>query len=146
MSDFDSMLSLGVDLGGSHITCIMINKDGLIINKVITEINNRNDMKVNDILDLLVHCIKHMIDLNPSCHMVGIGIPGNVDPDHGIARYLPNYGWLTPVNVSNYIEDRLEVKVKMRNDGRCAAIAEYKFGVGINAKVFAMLTLGTGSE
>ena len=32
----------------------------------------------------------------------------------------------------------------MRNDGRCAAIAESKFGVGKSESVFAMLTLGTG--
>jgi predicted NBD/HSP70 family sugar kinase len=32
----------------------------------------------------------------------------------------------------------------MRNDGRCAAIAENKFGSGKNSSIFAMLTLGTG--
>ena len=32
----------------------------------------------------------------------------------------------------------------MRNDGRCAAIAESQFGAGEDAKVFTMLTLGTG--
>ena len=32
----------------------------------------------------------------------------------------------------------------MRNDGRCAALAEAKFGAGKFSPVFAMLTLGTG--
>jgi glucokinase len=32
----------------------------------------------------------------------------------------------------------------MRNDGRCHAIAEVKYGAGINSKILAMITLGTG--
>jgi len=32
----------------------------------------------------------------------------------------------------------------MRNDGRCAAIAEVTYGAGIGSNVLAMLTLGTG--
>lgn len=32
----------------------------------------------------------------------------------------------------------------MRNDGRCAALAEARLGCGTKSKVFAMLTLGTG--
>ena len=75
---------------------------------------------------------------------MGIGIPGNVDPTTGSTRYLPNYGWLAPVSIGAYLETELGCTVRMRNDGRCAAIAESKFGVGRSSKVFAMLTLGTG--
>ena len=37
-------------------------------------------------------------------------------------------------------------RVHMRNDGRCAALAERHFGVGAGGEhaVLAMLTLGTG--
>jgi glucokinase len=86
-----------------------------------------------------------------------------VDPNKGLARYLPNFGWLEPVDLAALVLDRAAGgndldkpstvreltkldKVHIRNDGRCAALAERHFGVGASGEhsVMAMLTLGTG--
>ena len=91
-------------------------------------------------------------------------MPGNVDPAAGTTRYLPNFGWLEPVDLTARLlelplpelADRTGTlggalglgreHVHLRNDGRCAALAERHFGVGAGGahSVMAMLTLGTG--
>ena len=38
----------------------------------------------------------------------------------------------------------MHIDMNMRNDGRCAALAEAKYGAGKFSPVFSMLTLGTG--
>jgi predicted NBD/HSP70 family sugar kinase len=76
-----------------------------------------------------------------------MGVPGNVDPVKGCTRYLPNFGWLEPVELGKLLINKVDMhdaQVRLRNDGRCAALAESKYGAGIGAAVFAMLTLGTG--
>ena len=141
------ILSLGIDLGGSHVSCVVINEQGHIIDKNNTPVRRSNDgseISIENILRLITSSAKELIDKYPACKSVGIGIPGNVDPTTGSTRYLPNYGWLAPVSIGAYLETELGCTVRMRNDGRCAAIAESNFGVGRSSKVFAMLTLGTG--
>lgn len=128
-------------------SCVVINEQGHIIDKNNTPVSRSNDgseSSIENILRLITSSAKELIDKYPACKSVGIGIPGNVDPTTGSTRYLPNYGWLAPVSIGVYLETELGCTVRMRNDGRCAAIAESKLGIGRSSKVFAMLTLGTG--
>ena len=81
-----------------------------------------------------------------------MGVPGNVDPIKGSTRYLPNFGWLEELPLRAKLNTVLSSKiisvkfkpVFLRNDGRCAALAEAKYGAGKFSPVFTMLTLGTG--
>eukprot|EP00607_Mallomonas_marina_P010361 CAMPEP_0182421360 /NCGR_PEP_ID=MMETSP1167-20130531/6712_1 /TAXON_ID=2988 /ORGANISM="Mallomonas Sp, Strain CCMP3275" /LENGTH=270 /DNA_ID=CAMNT_0024598411 /DNA_START=437 /DNA_END=1249 /DNA_ORIENTATION=- len=75
---------------------------------------------------------------------IGLGIPGNVDPINGCTRYLPNFQWTQSVPIGKELSNQLHLPVHMRNDGRCAAVAESRYGAGKNSNIFAMLTLGTG--
>jgi len=75
---------------------------------------------------------------------IGLGIPGNVDPEAECTRYLPNFGWTEPVPIGRILRQRFNIPVGLRNDGRCAALAECMYGAGRQSSVFAMLTLGTG--
>mmetsp|Transcript_25116 Transcript_25116/g.41845 ORF Transcript_25116/g.41845 Transcript_25116/m.41845 type:complete len:311 (+) Transcript_25116:37-969(+) len=135
--------ALGIDLGGTHVTCIIIDVAGQVLDKSITPITDRS---VASVLPLLCTVSKEILSRNSNlvCKGIGIGIPGNVDPTLNSTRYLPNFGWSEPVPVGLRLQQELELPVYMRNDGRCAALAESKFGVGKESQVFAMLTLGTG--
>lgn len=135
-------------------SCVVIDENGHVLDKTNAAIHLDNldsskggsEDRVNYILQLIAKTAQDLKSKHPKCASVGIGIPGNVDPTTGSTRYLPNYGWLTPVSIGPYLESELDCTVKMRNDGRCAAIAESKLGIGRNSKVFAMVTLGTGPQ
>jgi len=137
---------IGIDLGGSHITCILSDINGIIIDKLNEVINDRS---IDNVLNIIANTCNNLINRNKDiqCLGIGIGIPGNVDPINGNTRYLPNFGWLEPVNIGDYLKKNVgngNLRISMRNDGRCAAIAEFKYGAGINSNVLAMLTIGTG--
>lgn len=104
------ILSLGIDLGGSHVSCVVINEQGHIIDKNNTPVRRSNDgseISIENILRLITSSAKELINKYPACKSVGIGIPGNVDPTTGSTRYLPNYGWLAPVSIGAYLETEL---------------------------------------
>ena len=136
-------LFLGIDLGGSHITAIILDENSNIIDKVYLVINDRS---VQSVLFLLATTCKEMLTKYTQIVSAGIAIPGNVDPFHGCTRYLPNFGWLDIVPVNSFLQEQANTDIffSLRNDGRCAALAEYSLGVGKGSKVFSMLTLGTG--
>lgn len=131
-------------MGGSHITIVLLNDvESVIIDKIVRKIVDRSTTTV---LSLISDCCLEMILKHPNVVSIGIAIPGNVDPLSGNTRYLPNFGWLEPIPLRSIIHNKLQSTIPLciRNDGRCAALAEQKLGVGKVSKVFAMLTLGTG--
>ena len=133
---------VGIDLGGSHVSCIALSSTGEVLRRHSVALSSRD---VDTVVSTIVGCCS-VVGL-ASCRGIGIAVPGNVDPTRGTTRYLPNFGWLEEVPLVDLLSSQLSFpasKFYMRNDGRCAAIAEARLGSGRHSKVFAMLTLGTG--
>ena len=162
-------LAVGVDLGGTHVLAILMDPSGCIHARheapLAAEDRSSQDKIVAVIGACIVQCWRHAREHFAGrlpLSGLGIAVPGNVDPARGMARYLPNFGWLSPVDLTARVLDvpvlaegasTLGValglgreRVHLRNDGRCAALAERHFGVGAGGEhgVMAMLTLGTG--
>jgi len=162
-------VGVGVDIGGTHISAVAL-AQGVTRSEDVLCRSDRVvvDRDVQTVVGLIVECLFEIHAGLQEKHGdafevlgVGFGVPGNVDPSSGSTRYLPNFQWLDPVPLKDLVLQQLfpdsaslkprlghcdpaSFKVEMRNDGRCAAIAEYVFGSGAGVPVFAMLTLGTG--
>lgn len=154
-------LAVGVDLGGTHVLATIMDPDGKVHARHKVTLTAEMRGKQDTIGDALATCIIEAWRAagSPEVRGVGVAVPGNVDPEKGLARYLPNFGWLEPVDLTSLVLDLkpsvasksvrelLHIdRLHMRNDGRCAALAERHFGVGKSGehRVMAMLTLGTG--
>lgn len=74
---------------------------------------------------------------------IGIGIPTTLDDD-GRLDPSPNLPTLTRFPLRDTLADRLGLPVHMDNDARCFALGEARYGAGVNCRVVAGLTLGTG--
>jgi glucokinase len=74
----------------------------------------------------------------------GLGVPGRVDPDSGVALNCPNLKALDGVNVVLGLEQRLNLKVRLANDAYCATLGELRYGAGRDVDNLLLLTLGTG--
>lgn len=149
----NSSIALGIDIGGSHISCGAVN---LQINELIpgscfdSKVDNK--ASADDILKSWVDTIQKSIDFVGKNHLAGIGfaMPGPFDYANGIAlfekveKYLSLYG----VHVDNEIRSRLglpaELPVRFINDATAFAIAEAWIGVGSGVPKIIALTLGTG--
>lgn len=149
-------MKIGVDIGGTHILAVLMNAEDPAVTRRAHKVvfaEKRKDQQY--VIDLIVEAITELLssdtDSLKKLDGIGFAVPGNVDPSNGQTRYLPNFGWLEPVDLKALVLAGLpkaykDTKVEMRNDGRCAALAEYKYGrgKGRNDSVFSMLTLGTG--
>lgn len=134
-------MKIGIDIGGSHIAIGVVNNMGIIVEKAekrLTKIEKQNIQKSIEkyIVDnVLVFSKKYDIK------SIGIAIPGTIHD--GVILSAGNLG-VKNYNILENLQDNIDLPITIRNDAKCAAIAENKYGClkGYNRSLF--LTLGTG--
>lgn len=135
--------AIGVDLGGSHVTAGVIQEDGKILGQHEKDIFDRSfDAVIQSVEEVAGAALKEAKDKD----FVGIGIgsPGNIDPNSGAVLYSPNFLWHN-APLGEALRKRFDsVQIFVANDARCATLGEYTFGTGQGTKDFVLLTLGTG--
>ena len=142
----DKSVALGVDVGGTALKFGLFDRQGT---KIAT--GKRPTPRKGDAAAILQAIADGCDELIQEAGMsreamagVGLGIPGRVDPDSGLALNCPNLKALDGVNVALGLEQRLEVKVFLANDAFCATLGELRCGAGRAVDNLLLLTLGTG--
>jgi predicted NBD/HSP70 family sugar kinase len=74
---------------------------------------------------------------------VGIGVPGLVDSQTGLVRFLPNYQW-DHVNLQDLVRQRIDHPTYVENSANTLTIAEQWFGEGRGLDNFVLITLEHG--
>lgn len=136
---------IGVDLGGTKISCALSDLAGNIIETQVVSTNaNEGEMAV---LNRIINVIdKVMLNTNTNkedVKAIGIGAPGPLDAKKGIIvepANLPfvNFDLVTP------IKDKFNMPVFLDNDANAAAIGEYMFGAGKGTESMVYITISTG--
>lgn len=134
-------MKIGIDLGGSHIAIGVVNNKGRIIEKIEKRIleNERKDIK-KTIEDYICENIKNL-SKKYKITQLGIAIPGTVTNNKIIKSV--NLG-IEKYDIVKSLSKKIKLPIKIRNDAKCAAIAENRYGClkDYNRSIF--LTLGTG--
>ena len=74
-----------------------------------------------------------------------MGVPGLVEIDTGITKFLPNFpGHWRDVEVARILSARIGCHVQLLNDVRTATLGELTFGHGRGVNTMAFFSLGTG--
>lgn len=134
-------MKIGIDLGGSHIAIGAIDKNGQILEKYEKRLLEREKQNIkNSIEEYIFEKTDELVKKYKITEM-GIAIPGTIL--NGVVVKSVNLG------LENYpIVDRLKIKInlpiKVKNDAKCAAIAESKYGCLKKFERSIFLTLGTG--
>lgn len=139
-------MKIGIDLGGSHISIGLIDKNFVIKEKRSFYMNDRNEMSIkNFILSSIKEGIEDILNASKidikDIEMIGIATPGNVK--NGVITNVVNLG-IEDFNIKESLEIYYQVPVKVENDGKCAGIAEKKFGSLRNYDDAIFLCIGTG--
>ena len=134
-------MKIGIDLGGSHIAIGIVDETGKIIEKVekrLTDVEKQDIKKSIEeiIIENVSQFIKHY-----EISEIGMAIPGWAE--NGIIMTSGNIG------INNYpivakIQERINLSIKIKNDAKCAAIAENTYGCLKDYTTSIFLTLGTG--
>ena len=132
-------MKIGIDIGGSHIGIGLVDDNGSIIlkeEKFIVKKNNVEELIEQFIIEQVMKITsKYKIE------SIGIAVPGTIS-ENKITKAV-NLG-IENYDLAGKLEEKLKIKVKLRNDAKCAALAEQKYGELAPYKNSVFLCIGTG--
>lgn len=133
----------GIDIGGTKIAVALQNLAGekIAAERLPTQVH----LGAHRILENILQSIKKMLaETGTELKAVGIGCPGPIDIERGLA--------LSPSNLPDWIEFPIVELVKQRfgvitvldNDANAAALGEYFYGAGRGFRDVFYVTISTG--
>lgn len=134
-------MKIGIDLGGSHIAIGVVDNNGRIIEKFEKRLKGVEKKKIKD---TIVSYITENVQVLRKKHKitgVGIAIPGTVSG--GTIVKSVNLG-IKNFDIVEELKREIDLPIQIRNDAKCAAIAENTYGSLKNYNRSVFLTLGTG--
>jgi glucokinase len=130
---------IGIDLGGTRIKAVALDRDGKILHQLYTPTNDVNDKAWKQTIATTVKELERK--LNSPDFVIGISAPGIPDQKNSCISYMPgrlqgleNFGWSSLLNHKTFVI----------NDAIAALMAEVKLGVAKDKRNAVLLTLGTG--
>ena len=134
-------MKVGIDLGGSHIAIGVIDEKGKILEKEERRILNEEKCNLEQII--IKYITEHIMEFFTKYEIeeIGMAIPGTVSADtiiKSVNLNIENY------NIVEKLKEQIDLPIKIRNDAKCAALAEHKYGCIKESKNALFLTLGTG--
>ncbi|NLJ42034.1 MAG: ROK family protein [Bacteroidales bacterium] len=146
-------LAIGVDIGGSHISCAAVDLDTFnILDETRTDRAVDNKEEADVIIGVWVQALKDVIDKIPegSLKGIGFGMPGPFDYVKGIsyikgvAKYEKLYGHDIKSAISRRLGFHNGFPVRFMNDVSTFAVGEALVGKASKAERSMSVTLGTG--
>lgn len=137
---------VGIDLGGSHVSAAVVDVTGSILGVAETDIDRMaapDTLLRQDIARIVKAAVSQAGVAPADIKGVGMGLPGNIDREHGICRFSPNFQW-RDVRVALPLQEAVGYPVFLLNDVRSHTLGELHFGAGRGLASFAMLAIGTG--
>jgi glucokinase len=134
-------MKIGIDLGGSHIAIGVVNNKGFIEEKIEKRLMAKEKKDIKSAIETYI--VKNVNTLKEKYKIteIGIAVPGTIKQKEIIRSVnlgIKNY------KIIEELEKEIKLPIKMKNDAKCAAIAENKIGALKEYKRSIFLTLGTG--
>ena len=146
--------AIGADIGGSHITCAVIDLDKeTIIRKSLATQSVDNQASAEDILYNWAIALKKSLSYINKDELAGIGfaMPGPFDYENGIAMFtesVAKYQNLYSIMVAKRLKAIMglngDTDVRFMNDASAFAVGEAWCGKAASVKRSVSITLGTG--
>ncbi len=140
-------MKIGIDIGGSHIGIGLVNSNGTIILKEEKFIKDKSNIE-KKIEEYITENVIKMLQAY-YINEIGIAVPGTVTGTRIVRAVnlgIENYDLVTILQ-NNLTKAGYAINIKMKNDGKCAALAEQKYGAlaGYDNSVFLCIGTGVGS-
>lgn len=131
-------MNIGIDIGGSHIAAGLVTNEGELIDKETRDVNIFSPNIIEEEINILLE--KHNLK-KEDISKIGVAAPGN--PSKTCIRNLVNLG-IEEFNITSFLQERYNIEVHIKNDGKCAGLAEKKYGALQNYNDAVFLCMGTG--
>ncbi len=135
---------VGVDLGGTQLRAVLIDREGELLAYQRTETAaERGPTTVIAQIEQLITMVTAQVDRQDVVG-IGVGTPGPLDPFDGIVLEAPNLaGWIN-VPLKALLQERTGLPVTVGNDANAAGLGEWRFGSGRGCRDFVYVTISTG--
>ena len=134
-------MKIGIDLGGSHIAIGVVDNQGKILEKVEKRITKAEKNIIKKVIEeYIIEKTANFLQQYKITEM-GIAIPGTVKKETVVKSVnlgLKNY------EIVKNLQEKVQLPIKIRNDAKCAALAENTYGALKSYDRSIFLTLGTG--
>ena len=123
-------MKIGIDIGGNHVAVGLINLTGRIVCKTEKDIVNMGDLQFEKkLVDTIIEQIQYVLEKKnldiTNVSQIGIAVPGMVSETKIIKAenlHIKNF------DICSEINEYYNVPIKLRNDAKCAALAEKEYG------------------
>ena len=138
-------VAAGVDVGGTNIVCGLLDEHGNVIIK--RKYATARGVEPHVLLEGIASMIKQLCEeagiAVEQLEVVGVGIPGLVDPEQGVSLRAVNLQW-DHVPVASMLQQMLGKPVYIDNDVRMYVYGEAVAGAGQHYDYVYGITIGTG--
>lgn len=134
-------MKIGIDLGGSHIAIGVVDTYGKILEKKERRILAKEKKDIFNFIETYISENVNEFIQKYKISSVGIAIPGTLNSTtivKSVNLGIENY------NIVEKLKEKIDLPIKIKNDAKCAALAENSYGSLKNYKRSIFLTLGTG--
>lgn len=134
-------MKVGIDLGGSHIALGLVEGERIIEEE---EMRLQSEQKANLKQNIESYIINNVNKWEEKYQIesVGLAVPGTICD--GVILKSVNLGINGQYDLRKILEDNLNLPITLRNDAKCAALAENEMGCLKDYSRSIFLTLGTG--
>lgn len=139
-------MRIGVDLGGSHIGVGLIEGDKIIGNtkdKILTR-QDRVNIEESIVTEITRMINELLVENNlkiEQIELIGIASPGTIS--NGSIVKAGNLN-IKNFNLVRALKEKFSIPIYIRNDGKCAALAEKKYGAMKEYDDCVFINIGTG--
>ena len=133
-------MKIGIDMGGSHVAIGIVNENGKIIEKFDKDIKTMGEQAKIEMATYIIENISKIKE-NYDIEEIGIGAPGT--PKNGILTNLVNLE-IKEFDIISILERHFDIPIKLKNDAKCAGLAEKTYGALKDYQDAVFLCLGTG--
>lgn len=138
-------MKIGIDIGGTHIAIGVINEENQIIEQYEKDYTPEEKENIIATIENFIIETTNNLKNHYNIEKIGIAVPGSTK--NGIINKAVNLG-IENYNIAKVINERTNLIVEVRNDAKCACIAEYHNMMqnidNKNIKNIVFLAIGTG--
>ncbi len=140
-----AMYSVGIDVGASHITAIIIDFAGNVIDR--QSVSFKPIKSFNFVVKKLDALIEKLLDSFPKRNRIkgiAVGVPGILDRKDGVVIDSVNFDKVASFRIVDHIKKMTRLPVSLDESSRMMALGELWFGGHGNIENFISVDLGYG--
>lgn len=144
-------ISIGTDIGGTHITCAAVEiREGRLLKETMSRTTYHHEAPALDIIHAWAESLNATLSKVDESELAGIGfaIPGPFEYRNGISKmehkFKNLFGLHIPTALNPLLNSQKDLTMRFLNDASAFAVGEAWMGEGRNFQKVVVATLGTG--